>query len=118
MPFGLLQLPEEDRVKSSSFGLAKSLHARITRGLSSGLGNFLETFEVFCDKIKAKEGVKTIAFLNSLPESVKFDMQDDDHILHSMSYDELKEPAIEVLSKTKQKNNAKKTSLRATTGFG
>ena len=38
-------------------------------------------------------------------------MQDEDHILHGMSYDELKEPAVEVLSKTKQQNNNAKRCL-------
>ena len=33
---------------------------------------------------------------------MKFDLQNDDHILPSMSYDELKERAVEVLSGTKQ----------------
>ena len=46
--------------------------------LSSGIGSILETFEVFCEGIEAKEGAKKQVFLNSLPESVKFDMQDDD----------------------------------------
>ena len=76
--------------------------------LSSGKGSFLETFEVFCEGIETKEGAKKHAFLNSLPESVKSDMQDDDHILHSVSYYELKERAVEVLSGTEQQNNAKR----------
>ena len=86
--------------------------------LSSGIGSFLETFEVFCEGIKAKEGAKKHAFLSSLPESVKFDMQDDDHILHSMSYNELKERAVEVLSGTEQQNNAKRRLYERRQGLG
>ena len=86
--------------------------------LSSGIDSFLETFEVFCDGIEAKEGAKKHAFLNSLPELVKFDMQDDDHILHSMSYNELKERAVEVLSGTEQQNDAKKRLYERRQGLG
>ena len=86
--------------------------------LSSDIGSFLETFEVFCEGIEAKEGAKKHAFLNSLPELVKFDMQDDDHILHSMSYNELKERAVEVLSGTEQQNNAKKRLYERRQGLG
>ena len=86
--------------------------------LSSGIGSFLETFEVFCEGIEAKEEAKKHAFLSSLSESVKFDVQDDDHILHSMSYNELKERAVEVLSGTEQQNNAKRRLYERRQGLG
>ena len=85
--------------------------------LSSGIGSFLKAFEVFCEGIKAKKGAKKHAFLNSLSESVKFDMQDDDHILHSMSYNKSKERAVEVLSGTEQQNNAKRCLYERRQGF-
>ena len=46
-------------------------------------------------------------FLSSIPKSVKFDMQDNDHLL-SMSHNELKGRAVETLSGTEQQNNSKR----------
>ena len=45
-------------------------------------------------------------------------MQDDDHILHNMSYNELKERAVEVLSGTEQQNNAKRRLYERRQGLG
>ena len=85
---------------------------------SSGIASFLEAFELFCEGIEAKDAAKKHAFLSSLPDSVKFDMQDDDHILHRMSYDELKARAVEILSGTEQRNTAKRRLYERRQGFG
>ena len=45
-------------------------------------------------------------------------MQDDNNILHNMSYDELKERAVEVLSGTEQRNNAKRHFYERRQGLG
>jgi len=45
-------------------------------------------------------------------------MQDDDNVLHSMSYDELKARALEVLSGVEQRNSAKKRLFERRQGLG
>ena len=80
--------------------------------------DLLEAFEVLCMEIEAKEEAKKHAFLNSLPESLKLDMQDNNHVLHSMAYNKLKERAVKMLSGTEQQNNAERHLYEQRQGFG
>jgi len=86
--------------------------------VGNNIASSVKAFEVFCEGIEASDGAKKHAFLNSLPEAVKFDMQDDDNVLHSKSYDELKSRALEVLSGVEQHNSAKKRLLERRQSLG
>ena len=63
---------------------------------------FLASFESFCESVEAPDAAKRHAFLASLPETMKFEMQDANKQLYELTYDALKQKAIEVASGAKQ----------------
>ena len=68
---------------------------------------FLASFESFCESAEAPDAAKRPAFLASLPETMKFEMQEADKQLYELSYDVLKQKATAVGCGAKQSNKAR-----------
>ena len=54
---------------------------------------FFASFESFCESEEAPDAAKRHAFLASLPETMKFEMQEADKQPCELSYDALKQKA-------------------------
>ena len=67
---------------------------------------FLASFESFCESVEAPNAAKRHAVLASLPETMKFEMQEADKQLYELSYDALKQKATEEACGAKQSNKA------------
>ena len=68
---------------------------------------FLASFGSFCESVEAPDAAKRHAFLVSLPETMKFEMQEADKQLYDLSYNALKQKATEVACGAKQSNKAR-----------
>ena len=60
-----------------------------------------------CGSVEAPDAAKHHAFLASLPETMKFEMQEADKQLYQLSYDALKRKAIKVAFGANQPNKAR-----------
>ena len=81
--------------------------------LGESLIGFLASFESFCESVEAPDAAKRHAFLASLPETMKFEMQEADKQLYKLSYDVLKQKATEVACGAKHSNKARQQSAAA-----
>ena len=62
---------------------------------------FLASFESFCKSVEAPDAPMRHAFLASLLETMKLEMQEADKQLYELSYDALKQQATEVACSAK-----------------
>ena len=79
---------------------------------------FLASFESFCESVDAPDAAKRHAFLASLPETMKFEMQEADKQLYELSYDALKQKATEVACGAKQSNRARQQLISRCQAIG
>ncbi|CAK8674907.1 unnamed protein product [Clavelina lepadiformis] len=88
---------------------------RYQRGNS--FSSFLQEFESFCDSVKASDAAKKHAFLQSLPEDMKFSMTDGRKELYELSYDELIQQAKDTASGLSSQKHAMQQLFQRTRGF-
>ena len=86
--------------------------------LGESLIGFLASFESFCESVKAPDAAKRHAFLASLPETMKFEMQEADKQLYELSYDVLKQKATEVACGAKHSNKARQQLISRCQAIG
>ena len=65
------------------------------------------SFESFCESVEAPDAAMRHAFLASLPETLKFEMQEADKQPYELLYDALKQNATEVTCEAKQSNKVR-----------
>ena len=75
-------------------------------------------FESFCESVEAPYAAKRHAFLTSLPETMKFEMQEADKQLYELSYDVLKQKATEVACGAKLSNKARQQLISRCQAMG
>ncbi|CAK8698169.1 unnamed protein product [Clavelina lepadiformis] len=88
---------------------------RYQRGNS--FSSFLKEFESFCDSVKASDAAKKHAFLQSLPEDMRFSMTDGRKELYELSYDELIQKANNTASGLSSQKHAMQQLFQRTQGF-
>ena len=79
---------------------------------------FLASFESFCESVEAPDAAKRHAFLASLPEIMKFEMQEADKQLYELSYDALKRKATKEACGAKQSNRARQQLISRCQAIG
>ncbi|XP_078492031.1 uncharacterized protein LOC144747702 [Ciona intestinalis] len=86
--------------------------------LGQNFNSFLSTFESFCLSVDATEAAKKHAFMSSLPEETKFEMEDPECSLHECTYEVLKEKAMRVACSASRCRSTRQQLFQRTQAIG